>query len=496
MPSALLRRLLISLVFLFGSLLALRAEVTCPPIFSDHMVLQRDLPAPVWGRATPGEQVTVEFAGQRHTATATPAGDWRIILRPLRTSREPRPLTIRGTNTLTFTDVLVGEVWFCSGQSNMEKPFGPRKGQKPVDHSETEVAAANHPQLRLFQMPHSGKSKAGDATQQWLVCSPEALTQSGFSAAAYYFGRELLTTLDVPIGLIHSSFGGTRIEAWMPSTAFSPSPELRDLPQQKYQAWVPGVQATELYASMVAPFVPFALRGFLWYQGEANCMEADIALYPAKQRALIAAWRAAFQRADAPFYFALLAPFDYSRWEKFPKKLTPEALPAFWEAQARTLDVPNTGLIVTTDLAGNVHDIHPTNKKDVGLRFARLALKETYGKKKIPAHGPRFAKFQPLTGARLRVTFTDAAGLRSRDGQPLTDFQIAGLDGVFYPATATVEKNAVIVSSPQVPAPAAVRFAWHETATPNLVNAASLPAVPFRTDTQPIRLERPPTDKK
>ncbi|WP_438482627.1 sialate O-acetylesterase [Oleiharenicola lentus] len=483
----------------FALLLAITSDafaaVTCAPVFSDHLVLQRETPVPIWGQAKPGERITVEFGHQRKATLANEAGSWRVSLDAMPANRTPQILTVRGENVLTFTDVLVGEVWFCSGQSNMEKPFGPRKGQKPTDNSEPEVAAANHPQLRIFQMPQSGKPKGNASVMTWLACSPETLAKSGFSAAAYYFGRELLTTLDMPVGLIHASFGGTRIEAWMPPGAFASSPELTGLEKNKYQAWVPGVQATELYQSMVAPLVPFALRGFLWYQGEANCMDADITLYAAKQRALIASWRSAWQLPPAPFYFALLAPFDYSRWDSFPKKLTPEALPAFWESQIATLDVKNTGLIVTTDLVANVHDIHPTNKRDVGLRFARLALAETYQAKNVQAHSPAFKKLKTAADGKLRVQFEHAQGLRSRDQAALTHFSIAGKDGIFHPAAAIIVKNEVVVSSPLVRSPIDVRFAWQETATPNLVNAAGLPAIPFRTDRNAVVLERAPAAK-
>ena len=288
-------------VLLLGTAqVSLQADVHCSPLFSDHMVLQRDQPLPVWGEAAPGEAVTVAFAGQTQSATADPAGHWRVTLAPLPASTEPRSLTIRGHNELDFTDVLVGEVWFCSGQSNMEKFFGPRKGQKPVDNQDLEVAAANHPQLRLFQVPRTDLPQVGPAVLHWLPCSPETLRQSGFSAAAYFFGLQLHQTLNVPVGLVHSSFGGTYIDAWMPPEAFA-KPPLAGLEHHKYFAWVKGVQPTELYHSMVAPYAPYAVRGFIWYQGETNLMAGDVALYQAKQTALIAAWRKAGTFAGLEF---------------------------------------------------------------------------------------------------------------------------------------------------------------------------------------------------
>lgn len=470
-----------------------RVEISLPAIFGDHMVLQRDRPIPIWGQAEPGEEVAVEFSEHRYHTVANASGNWRVNLPPLPASAEPRALTVRGKNTLTFSDVLVGEVWFLSGQSNMEKPLGPRSGQKPTDNYEEELTRADCPTLRLFQVPQHAKPKPNDGTMAWVASSGETLMKTRFSAAGYYFGRELQRELGVPVGLIHSSFGGTRIEAWMPLEAFD-SAALRDLPNQKYQAWVKGVQATELYQSMVTPFVPFALRGFLWYQGEANVMNAEHLLYAKKMRALIAAWRKAWGDPDAPFYFAQIAPFFYSGQKNWEKQLTPLALPAIWEAQQRVLDVPQTGIVVTSDLAGSGRDIHPTNKRDVGLRFARLAL--------TGEQAPRFASAETRAG-KVTVSFGSASGLQSSNGQPPAGFEVAGADQVFHPADAVIDGTKVVVSSPNVPNPVAVRFAFTELAMPNLVNAAGLPALPFRTDDWPLTLEAPkgpgpslPADKR
>jgi sialate O-acetylesterase len=257
---------------------------------------------------------------------------------------------------------------------------------------------------------------------------------------------------------------------------------------------VKGVQATELYRSMVAPFVPFAVRGFLWYQGEANCMNAEHDIYATKMRALIAGWRAAWGRPDAPFYSAQLAPFAYSRQKNWEKQLTPLALPALWEAQMQSLDVPHTGLIVTADLAGNGRDIHPTNKRDVGLRFARLALAETYGRK-IPAQAPRLKSARPVGKATFEITLEHAEGLHVVDDLNLIYFEAAGKDRVFHPADATIVNGRIEVYSPVVAEPVAVRFAWDELAMVNLVNAAGLPVLPFRTDDWPLVLEVPKEPK-
>ena len=472
----------------------LRADVHCPSIFSDHMVLQRDRPVSVWGTADPGETITVAFGAGHARTSAGPDGAWRVALPAMPASAAPRTLMVTGENTLSFTDVLVGEVWLCSGQSNMEKPFGPRKGQKPTDHSDEEIAHADHPLLRLYQVPPHGRPdpKQPQPVLRWLPSSPPNLADSRFSAVAYIFGRELQHELGIPVGVIHASFGGTQIEAWMSADAFALDPALSGLRTLHYAPWVDGVQATELFQSMLSPLVPYTLRGVIWYQGESNCMQADGAIYTAKMRALIASWRAAWHQPDAPFYYALIAPFDYSEWESFPKGLTPEELPVFWEAQIRALDVPHTGIVSTTDLAGSARDIHPTNKQDVGRRFARLALADTYGRKDLVARSPRFEQFQRNAPGELALHFTNAgSGLASRDGRPLTSFQIAGADRVFHPAHAEAAGERVIVASPDVPQPVAVRFGWDETANPNLVNPAGLPALPFRTDDWPVTTERP-----
>jgi len=469
-----------------------RADVTCAPLFTDHAVLQADRPLPVWGTASPGEKVTVEFGGQSVHTTAGEDGKWRVTLAPLGVSSTPRRLVVQGNNRLEFTDVLVGEVWFCSGQSNMEKPLGERKGQRPTTNFELDIATAHYPALRLFQVPRTDLPQKGPGVLKWLPSSPQALRDSGFSAAAYHFGRSLQQTVGVPVGIIHSSFGGTRIEAWLPPEAFA-DPQLAGLEKQKFPAWVPGVQPTELFASMVRPYAPYSLRGFLWYQGETNLMAADIPLYPRKQSALIESWRRAWGVANAPFYGVLLAPFDYSKWPKFAT--TAEALPLFWQAQIAAFSAPQTGYIVTTDLVTDLHDIHPPEKRLVGERLARLALVETYGQRGVTARGPALQSWQ-ADGAAAIVSWRDATGLRTRDGLAPSHFALAGADRVFHAATAKIDGATVRLTAEGVTAPVAVRFAWSEVATPNLMNAAGLPAVPFRTDDWPVEFSRPVPEEK
>ncbi len=463
------------------------AEVQLARPFTDHLVLQRERPVPIWGTAAAGERVTVEFGTQRLETTADADGNWLVRLAPLSASAEPTQLTVRGQNTITLHDVLVGEVWFCSGQSNMEKPLGERKGQRPTPAYELEVAASDQPQLRLFQVPRTDQPQSGPGVLRWLPSSPENLRASNFSAVGYHFGRLLRQTLGVPVGIIHSSFGGTRIDAWLPPEAFA-DPQLAGLEKATYQAWVKGVQPTELFTSMVRPYAPYAVRGFLWYQGESNLMAGDVALYPRKQERLIAEWRRVFEAPDASFYGVLLAPFDYSRRPN--AVVTAEALPLFWEAQRRGLSGPRTGFVVTTDLVANLRAIHPIEKRRVAERLALQALNDTYGRTELTAQGPEFAGLR-IEGAKAEVSFRSAAGLHTLDGQSPTHFLLAGADRKFFPATAKVEGDKVQLTAPEIPTPVAVRFAWDEVATPNLVNAQTLPAVPFRTDDWPVEALRP-----
>lgn len=469
-----------------------RAEVSLPSIFTDHMVLQRDVPVAIWGAASAGENVTVRFADQSRAATADSAGRWSVRLDPLPASAEGRELVVSGSNTLVLSDVLVGEVWFCSGQSNMEKPLGARSGQKPCDDHEAEIAAASHPLLRLFQVPRHNRPVQGDLSLRWLPCSPETVERSNFSAAGYYFGRRLLLELRVPVGLIHSSVGGTRVEPWTPKDVFADYPLLAPVAAaaasgEKYK----GQGVGNLYASMVAPFVPYTLRGWLWYQGESNLMTHDAPVYAEKMRALVESWRAAWGLPDAPFYHVQLAPYAYSR-RKQPDPMSPEALPLFWEAQDRSLAIPRTGQAVINDSVVNFGDIHPTNKKVVGERLALVALRRAYGRDDVVDSGPLFSRVEK-DGAALLASFEFADGLAAREGGELKGFDVAGEDRVFHPARAVVRGDKIAVSSASVPAPVALRYGWHERHGGNLVNAAGLPARSFRSDDWPVDSTRPAT---
>jgi sialate O-acetylesterase len=471
----------------------LHADVQCAGIFGDHMVLQRDHGVPVWGTGTPGEAVEVDFAGQSVSTRVDPAGSWSVHLGPMPASDSPRDFNVKGTNTVHFSDVLVGDVWLCSGQSNMEKPIGPQYNQRPTDDYVNAIRQASHPLIRLYKVPHFGKPDPTHVALSWHPCDPESIVHTRFSAVGYYFGREIQEALGVPVGLIDSTYGGTQIEEWMPPGSFAGYPDLAALAAgPPFPELATKNAVSSLYLSMVKPMAPFALRGFLWYQGEGNLLEAQVDDYTDKMRAMVAAWRAAWNGPDLPFYYVQIAPFLYSGVTTHNRHLTPEALPEFWQAQARALSIPHSDMVVTTDLAGNVADIHPTNKLEVGRRLAGLALSETYGRAGAFAHSPAFDSMKVLPSGALELTFRDTDGfLGSSNGRPLSEFTIAGSDGRFFPAEVMIVGDKLDLRSASVSQPVAARFAWREDANPNLINAAGLPAMPFRTDSWPVAVEQP-----
>jgi sialate O-acetylesterase len=505
MPPRLLRRIL--LLFCLGAF-QLQGDpvvsLTLPHVFGDHMVLQEGQPVPVWGWAKPGDTITVSFAGQQKTTTAGGDGAWKVQLDPLGISAQPADLTVTGSDTVTFHDVLVGEVWLCSGQSNMQKPVGTWRGQ-PVTtiNAPQELAAADYPLIRLINVEVSNvetPARDFDITSSpkqdypwlgWVACTPASLDQVKFSAVGYFFARSLFQKLKIPIGMIEATAGGTHIEAWTPAAGFASDPALADFataaqtPKVKFH----GTTITTLYNGMIHPMVPFGIKGVLWYQGESNLIEGDGAIYTNKLNALITSWRAGWG-TDLPFYFVQLPPLLYS---KRPTLLNDKlAEPIFREAQAATLKLQKTGMVVTTDV-GDLNNMHPPHKKEVGERLALLALANEYGLKQVETSGPTYRDGSiEHEGFKAVLHFTHVGkGLASKDGQPLTDFTTAGADGVFYPAKAEISGDAIVITSDQVKEPKEVRFAFDEAAQPNFFNKDGLPAAPFRTDHLP--LPAPPT---
>jgi len=447
------------------------AAVKLPSIFSDHVVLQRQMPLTIWGWADAGEKVTVELAGKSATTQAGDDGRWRVEL-PAMEAGGPHTLTVKGSNTLTVNDVLVGEVWLCSGQSNMEWPVSRSANAKK------EIAAANHPKIRHFKVPHIARATPqADVPGKWAVCSPN--TVGGFTAVGYYMARKLQQALDVPIGLIGSNWGGTRIEPWTPPVGFESVEALSDIAERvrkqavdaKPNDKVKHQDPTMLYNGMIHGIVGYPMRGAIWYQGESNHREGM--LYAHKKRALVEGWRTLWNIGEFPFYFVQIAPYQYGNED-------PHVLPRFWEAQAHAAEhIPHTGMVVINDIA-TLNDIHPPNKQDVGLRLANMALKRNYGFEKIVATGPTPQSITP-TGDKLRVSFAHTAGgLKSRDGKPLTHFEVAGDGSGWHDAEATIDGDSVVLHAPKVDKPQAVRFAWHKLAEPNLINGAGLPTGAFR----------------
>jgi sialate O-acetylesterase len=454
------------IAFLFVALLTISAsaEIKLPQVFNDHMVLQRDQNVAIWGWAEPGETIEIITPFESQKLKTKENGKWMTRLKPMEAGG-PIELKLKGTNEIVLKDVLVGDVWVCSGQSNMEWSVA------ASTNSKEEIGNANFPNIRLFDVKKTPKIDPTDDVEldaPWLACTSESIPR--FSAVGYFFGRKLHQELDIPIGLISTNWGGTRIEPWTPPVGFEAVEAVKKIPESINRKNFNHGTPTTLYNGMVHGLVPFGIKGAIWYQGESN--RNDGMLYYEKMKALIAGWRSVFQQPELPFYYVQLAPYIYGNSD-------PEILAKLWESQVATLAVPHTGMAVTTDIA-NLKDIHPKNKQDVGLRLALWALAKDYGQK-IVYSGPLY-KSMKVEGNKIRLFFDHAKGLKSSDGKPLTWFTIAGEDGKFVDATANVDGDTILVSSNDVADPTTVRFGWHQEAESNFVNGAGLPTSPFRTD--------------
>ncbi len=533
--------------------------IKLPRVIGDNMVLQRGKPVPIWGWAGGGEEVRVSLGKHRASTKANERGEWLVRL-PAMKAGGPFKMTVAAGNTIEIKNILVGEVWLCSGQSNMKWLLDWSKDGKQ------EAAAAKHPRMRFFTVPvrASGMPKHDiHCPAAWKECRPR--TAKGFSAVGYFFGLALQRELKVPVGLINSSVNNTCIEPWTSAAGFKLSPRLeavskriadadleyrralkKDLPRidkwtgaalravaegkplppppdkkwskfpqlhyprneqlralRYMKAWnaaagaalasgkqlpvapspnwpphpllpagYPKGPPTVLYNQMLHPLVPFAIRGAIWYQGEANNGRRDGSIYTEKMKALIGGWRAAWKQGEFPFYFVQLAPY----------RTGSPNLPAFWEAQCASLAIPKTGMAVISDVTEKTQPLHPKDKRPVGERLALWALARTYGRMELVCSGPMY-KSMTVKGATIRISFDHVgSGLASRDGKPLTWFQVAGKDRKFVSARAKIDGNTVVVSSPTTTRPVAVRFGWDKGAQPNFMNREKLPAVPFRTD--------------
>lgn len=467
-------------------------ELRLPKVFGDHMVLQQELPVVLWGWGQAGQRVLVQFAGQKQSTDVATDGRWRVTLDPLKASAEGKTLTVKaGDESIAFDDVVVGEVWLCSGQSNMEMAVA------SCNSAREEIANADYPAIRHIMVEHVVLPDPADDVQTkagWQRCSPQ--TAGGFTAAGYYFARELLKELKVPIGLVHSSWGGSMIEPFTSLEGFKAIPELANYVKRIEDAtpghpnyekairstmeatrkWLadaeralaegdrvgavptlPGeanplqnwADPANKYNAMIHGLVPYRIRGTIWYQGEAN--HNDGMLYVKKTEALLAGWRRAWGQPELPHYYVQIAPYHYGDED-------PTILPTFWEAQAAIeRELPQTGMVVTHDI-GDTQDIHPKNKQAVGYRLAALALANTYGKG-IVCGGPRFERMV-VEGDSVRVFFNRlGGGLVTSDGKAPDAFEIGGENGVFVAAEAKIDGQTIVLCSPEVRRPCAIRYA-------------------------------------
>jgi sialate O-acetylesterase len=442
--------------------------VHLPHIFGDHMALQANMRIPIWGSAAANEAVTVRFETQSAATHADGQGHWQIALAAMPASDHGQDLRVEGDHgeEITFHDVIIGEVWLGSGQSNMELQV------KTAARADEFIKAANDPGIRLFTVHrHTASDPANDVEGEWQICTPESLPT--FSAVLYQFGLNLHKKLGVPVGLIASSWGGTPIQAWTPMEGFTPAQADQARQDAGDRPRFPS-QPSVLYNGMIAPIVGYAMRGAIWYQGEADNNPTHAPTYGHSMQTMINLWRSKWAEGSFPFYFVQIAPYGGYN--------PANTLPILWQQQIWvTKHVDNTGMAATGDI-GNVKDIHPKNKHEVGRRLSLIALNNTYGFKKLPYKGPRFDGFV-IQGNQIRVHFVHIEGsLKTCDGQAPAWFEIAGADGHFVPAQAKIDQKDVIVWSDHISDPRFVRLGWNQVAEINLCNGVGLPATPFRSD--------------
>lgn len=461
------------------------------------MLLQRDIPVRIFGKASPGESVSVSFRGQNVQTTASLLGSWEVWLAPMK----PGPaeeMTVKGNNTLKVADVLVGDVWLGSGQSNMQWAV------RQTNNADQEISSANFPEIRLFYVPRKPSTiPVDDVDAKWVVCTPEAVKD--FSAVLYYFGRQLHSDVKAPMGLIHTSWGGTPIASWISGPTLTGNPRLAPFLtfwadtiskhpdnyaryEQNLKKWEdsgskgprpapplgPGHphEPTGLYNGMIAPLVKYSIKGALWYQGETEAGRGQGHIYGDALMTLVQDWRREFGQGDFPFFWVQLANFGSAAKNGHWMKVQ--------EGQVKATALKRTGVAVINDI-GEATDIHPKNKQDVGRRLALLARHVAYGQNGFEWSSPIYRQ-ATREGNNFRVWFDHADGLKTRDNGAVKGFTVAGADGTYVPAEAKIEGSTVIVSSAQVQNPRAVRYAWDYNPDSNLVNGAGLPASLFRSD--------------
>ena len=481
------------------------AEVKLPKVLSDHVVLQRGAPIHIWGWADPGEQVTVSLLSQKQTATGDDLGKWSVYLAP-QPAGGPYNITIAGVNTITISDVLIGDVWLASGQSNMEMPLKGFPNSSVLKNGAEEIANSTQPQIRLLRV-HTRASDyplpdLKDPDEIWTLCTPD--TAADFSAVAYFFGREIQQQETVPVGLIDDTWGGTPVRAWVSLDSLSADSSLMPV----FQDWsemadttadVPAMLAQEkreddaakqagsalpkhswhpnpaswapayLYNGMVAPLTEFPIKGVIWYQGETDSALSRAPMYLRTFSTMIADWRGKWREGDFPFFFAQISSFTSTEFEKWG---------IVRDAQRRTLSLAHTGMAVTLDV-GQADNVHPPDKQTVGHRLALAARDIAYGEH-IEDSGPLFRQ-AVAEDASMRVWFDHGEGLTAKGGG-LIGFEVAGSDHKFVPATAKIDGSQIVTSATEVKIPKYVRYAWANFSTANLYNSAGLPASTFSSE--------------
>lgn len=448
------------------------AEVKLPSVFASQMVLQRDIKIPVWGTAAPSEKITIDFADKKWTIITDEKGNWSVKLDPL-SAGGPYKMVVKGENTIILDDILIGDVWICSGQSNMG--FGLEGARNAKD----EIKNSDFPQIRLMTVSCTGNTtpQKDVRVSPWAPCSPKSSPK--FSAAGYFFGKNLYQDLKIPIGLINVSWGGATCEAFVNPKLLAEVPELAPLIEPARLQSIKKIQykASYLYNGMIHPIMGYGIRGVIWYQGESNANRAfqhDL-LFPI----MVQNWREEWGQGDFPFYFVQLA-----NYQKITEKPSDSVWAEFRESQDRALSsIRNSGQAVIIDI-GEAMDIHPKNKQDVGARLAAIALAKEYGKKVVYS-GPRFRSMKIVDNKAILSFDHVESGLMIKGDGPLKGFAVAGSDRKFVWADAKIEGDTVIVSAKSIPNPVAVRYAWGNNPICNLFNKEGFPAAPFRTDCWP-----------
>ncbi|OOV17470.1 sialate O-acetylesterase [Flavobacterium sp. LM4] len=497
-----IKKLSLFLTFLSASF-SITAQVKLPALVSENMVLQQNAKVNLWGWASPNEKINIQLGWQNSSieTIANSTGNWKVTVETPQGSEKEYSIIINASNKITLNNILIGEVWICSGQSNMYFPVGKEEGtwKTGVKNYEEEIVKSNYPNIRLFTVLTNASAKPlDDVTGRWESCSPETIKT--FSAVAYFYGRELYQKLKIPIGLISTSWGGTKAEAWTSQNVLEENPDFLTILEEdaknekgyqeklemyylnlrnekqannnasKTELKKPKKEANKtsyvLYNAMLHPLINYTMKGVIWYQGESNSGKAK--LYQTLFPAMVKSWRDDWKQGDFPFYYVQITPH---------KGQTPEIR----EAQLLSLQkISNSGMAVTTDV-GDTNNIHPIDKQTVGHRLALIALAKTYNEDKLVYSGPIYNHMK-IKKDKIQLFFDYAdSGFKKTTGD-LKEFEIAGDDKTYYPAVAKIDGKTIIVSSEKVKNPKAVRFAWKALPDPNLFNAENLPASPFRTD--------------